>query len=184
MKVKIFILILLALLAGCVQNGQVKGTGNAGKANRANTSSNASKKLQVFFYYETGCPNCRMIEPYMKLLKKELVNVDFHFCNWDDHENWSGMEKEVYSEVNPYGFPAVVVVNKTRKTVFIGWKDIGINFTAYLKKLGFRTPRVFYNRTSYNVTECLNCHAKRHIKPPSRYSCTYCCHMSRINSTS
>ncbi len=172
---KVFILFAIvafvAGFAGCAQNQKVQPTQN-------------TKTVKVFFYYETGCPNCRMIEPYMKLLKKELGSeVDFHFCNWDNHTKWSALEKKVYSETNPYGFPAVVVIHNGNKSVFIGWYEIGENFTKYLEKLGYPCPKVFYNRTSYSATECLNCHAKRHIPPPSTYNCTYCCHMANKSKT-
>ncbi len=162
---KLLILVALTIvIAGCAQKNVEK-----------NLNLN---KPQVFFYYETGCPNCKMIEPYIKLLKKEYRDkVDFHLCNWDNHTNWSALEKKVYSETNPYGFPALVFINKNEKKVFIGWYAIGENFTSYLRKMGYNPPKAFYNKTSYNAAECLNCHAKRHIPPPSKYNCTYCCHM-------
>ncbi len=165
---KIMILIALsAFLVGCTQNNAQKSAYN----------ESSYKKMQVFFYYETGCPNCKMIEPYMKFLKKEYgKEIDFHFCNWDNRTKWSNIERKVFSETNPYGFPAVVVINGKEKKVYIGWYAIGENFTAYLNRQGYKV-KAFYNKTSYNVAECLNCHAEKHIPPPSKYNCTYCCHM-------
>ena len=170
--VLLVLLAVSALVLGCVSQQQ------------APNASSVTQKTQVFFYYETGCPNCRMIEPYMKLLKKEFGDkIDFHFCNWDNHTKWSVVEKKVYEETNPYGFPAVVVIHDGEKKVFIGWYEIGENFTKYLEGLGYKPPKAFYNRTTYSAAECLNCHVKRHIPPPSKYNCTYCCHIANETKT-
>ncbi len=173
----VLVLLVSALLLGCTHPSTNTSTHASSQPGKQATSK--TNQIQVFFYYETGCPNCRKIEPYMELLRKELGDkIDFHFCNWDNHTRWSSLERKVYAETNPYGFPAVVVINGNEKKVFIGWWAIGENFTKYLEEHGYRPPKVFYRNSSYSAAECLNCHARKNIPPPSKYNCTYCCHMA------
>lgn len=141
-----------------------------------------NEKPQVFFYYIPGCPSCETVKPYMFLMKEEVSEVEFEFCNVlyssSSNSSTSICSKEslkLFEENNISVIPVVVLINGDEKTILTGWKEVGA-LGKELKKLGINTPELVYNQQNYSVDDCVSCHEERNLQPPSTYSCTYCCH--------
>jgi hypothetical protein len=112
----------------------------------------------------------------MDLLREEVKEVKFDFCDVSNLTSCSNESIDVIRH-NLMAVPTAVIIHDNNTTILLGWREVakvGYN----LNKLGIDTPDVFYRHESYDVQDCVNCHNKRNIAPPSTYNCTYCCHYS------
>jgi len=185
----IITVLFIVLLIGTSLEG--KNNDNRGSINQEYNNGNglrivsSEQKPHVFFYYIPGCPSCETVKPYLFLMKDEVREVEFEFCNVLNHSSSSSTvpsncskESLILLEENSISvIPVVILVNGNEKTILTGWKEVG-TLGKELKKLGIDTPNVVYNQQNYNIDDCLSCHEDRNLQPPSTYSCTYCCHSS------
>jgi thiol-disulfide isomerase/thioredoxin len=133
-----------------------------------------NQNLKVFFYFLPGCPSCEKIKPYMNLMREEVKEVEFDFCDVSDFPACSKESIEAIDN-NLKGAPTVLLINGENITVLLGWEEIS-RLGDSLNKLGIETPTVIYKNETYHVQDCVACHYQRSIPPPSTYTCTYCCH--------
>ncbi len=142
------------------------------------------RQVDLVYFYDPRCPNCRAVEPYISLLEKELKKKDIHFerCSVPDVDTCSVKARFILYTIYPKGnirIPTVGVKHSKNISVFIGRLDV-IKVGSYLNK-NFGVPEVKaqLQDVNYPVEECLKCHQERNIKPPSTYTCTYCCHNAK-----
>jgi thiol-disulfide isomerase/thioredoxin len=158
-------LTLAILLAGCSESNAP-----------SNVPSDVSKDLKVYFYYSPNCPSCQQVMPYMNLLSSEVKEVKFDFCNVKSVENCSIGSIAILNAVKLKYIPTAVVRAGESVYVLVGSDEV-LRLSELLEEHGIAAPDAVYKNTTYNVEECIACHEKMKIPPPSRYRCTYCCHM-------
>ncbi len=155
---KVLLLIGLALLvAACVQH--------------------ANEKVSVYFYYSPTCPWCKMVMPYVQQLNES--GVDIIFCNVAKLNNCSNEAKKVAKEAKLRGVPTAVAVNETGIVkVFVGAYEVA-ELGEFLKEYGYKVTTNYEVRgLNYTVKDCIECHAKKRLPPPSTYTCSSCCHQA------
>ncbi len=135
-------------------------------------------EIRIYYFYNPACPNCKVVEPYIHYLINN-TNVTFELCNVKNFENCSNtsksIAKSIYKEKGYFGVPTAVAYENGNYTIFIGWKNV-LKLTEFLEKRGYEIRKVEINKTAYNLKECIECHKKRNLLPPSTFNCTYCCH--------
>ena len=143
------------------------------------TPSVKSKEIRVYFFYSPSCPACRMVKPYMYLLKEKVKDVHFDFCNVNDPKNCS-KDSIMVAHMHPFEYiPTVIVIAGDNVTMLTGSYEV-LKLGKILESYGIKTPKVVFENVSYSVDECISCHEKRHIPPPSNFSCSYCCHKAQM----
>jgi mannitol-specific phosphotransferase system IIBC component len=130
----------------------------------------------IFYYYHPLCPNCQKIKPYIDL----MMNVtEIDACNVGNLSTCSEesivMLKLLDSQGKFLGVPTIAVVEDNNVTLLIGWKQ-ALKLGEIVEKHGIAPPPVIYNNSTYTIQECVDCHSAKGLKPPSTFSCTYCCH--------
>ncbi len=164
MKRLIPLLVVCLLLVGCSEQ----------KLPNQKPKTSKNGKIEVFFYYSPNCPACRMVEPYMNLLKEKVRDVRFYFCNVNDLKNCS---KESIAVARMYRFRYIptVIVLAGNVTELTGCYEV-LRLGEILESYGIKTPNVVFENVSYSVEECIKCHEEKRIPPPSSFNCSYCCH--------
>ena len=134
-------------------------------------------ELTVYYFYHPQCPNCQAVEPVIDYLLNN-TNISFDICNVEHFSNCSNMSKQlVYSVRKKTGFfgtPTAVVQENGRFKVFIGKYQV-VEMVNFLRNFTY-IPDISLKNTSMGVDQCLSCHEKRGLKPPSTMTCSYCCH--------
>ncbi len=164
MKKLLLVAGIALLVAACVQEG---GQGSG---------SSAAENLHVYFYYYPTCPWCRMVKPYVQELKNES-GANIVFCNVKDFENCSEEAKKVAEEAKLRGVPTAVAVNESGiMKIFVGAYEVA-ELGSFLKAHGYKAITNYtVGGLNYTARDCVECHAKKNLPPPSRYSCDECCH--------
>jgi len=132
-------------------------------------------EIKVYFYYSPKCPACRMVKPYMNLLKEKVKDVKFDFCNVYDLKNCSNESIAVAHKYPFMYIPTVIVIAGNDVTKLTGSYEV-LRLGKILESHGIKTPKIVFENISYSVDECISCHEERNIPPPSNFSCSYCCH--------
>lgn len=187
----IFAVILIAsLFAMCTTQEEVpKVQKTPGQENRSETVATRNESNQVeesqtpqpllfriFYYYHPLCPNCQKIKPYMELMENvteiDACNVgNLSACSPESIE----MLKLLKSQGKFLGVPTIAVLEGSNVTLLIGWKQ-ALKLGEIVERHGITPPPVTYNNITYTIQECVDCHQARGLKPPSTFSCTFCCH--------
>lgn len=154
-------------------------TGCAGMQDSKDTNSYVNKSFHngsvtTYFYHSEDCHYCGIVEPYVEYLSSEMDSdtdsVKFDFCNVKNPGKCSEESMELKEEIGLKGIPAVVVVgNNTSK--FMGWKEI-CNLGTYYQELGKKLPVITCHGKNYTVQECVDCHRKNGMEPPSKFDCS------------
>lgn len=180
--------ISVILISGCLNagNGDVKPTAQPEKTIDSNltvkTPENSERALEtaepvVYYFYHPRCPNCQAVEPLIDYLVNN-TSLEFVMCNVEFFSNCTNESKALALAVKEktgfFGTPTAVVKTGENYTVFIGKFEVMemVKFLGNYSSL----PEVKLNDTSYSVSECIECHEKRGLDPPSTYTCSYCCH--------
>ena len=161
--VTLFLIVTLSLI-GCVQNQESSYIHNS-----------SSDNPKVFFYYIPKCPSCEKIKPYMNLMREEVEDVDFDFCDVSKFSECSNESLKVVEKNDLLGTPTVFLIYDNTTTSFVGWKEVS-KLGYRLNELGIDTPDVIFRNETHDLQECIVCHEQRNLPPPSTYTCTYCCH--------
>ncbi len=137
----------------------------------------SSRQPKVYYYFSPRCPNCIAVDPLINFLKNNS-SIKFDICNVDDFKNCTNESKEIAYMVKKklgfFGTPIAVVFSNGKTKIFIGKYQV-LNMVKYLSN-STKLPEVSLNNSRFSVKDCIECHEKRNISPPSHYSCTYCCH--------
>ncbi len=166
------LLILSLLFVGCSEKIEHK-------AMPTPSVSENSKEIKVYFFYSPKCPACRMVKPYMKLLREKVKGVHFDFCNVNDPKNCS-RNSIMVAHMYPFEYiPTVILIVGNNVTKLTGSYEV-LKLGKILESYGIKTPEVVFGNVSYSVDECIRCHEERHIPPPSNFTCSHCCHKARI----
>jgi len=159
-------ILILSMLIGCSTGRDISDI------------STKPKDIKIYFYYSKSCPNCLIIKPYINLLIKEVKGVKFDICATNNLKSCSNESLKMMQRINLRGVPTAVLLVGDNPTVFLGWKEVA-RIGKCLNGLGIETPKVVYGNVSYNVQECLDCHKRRNLGPPSMFNCTQCCHIQK-----
>jgi thiol-disulfide isomerase/thioredoxin len=171
MRSILFVLFAALLMVGCAQEEKVKIETN-------DQASSQTAEAKVFFYFSPTCPSCVKIKPYMDLMRGEVEEVNFDFCNVSNFKACTNESQWVAKHIGLMGVPTVVLMYGNNVTVLVGWRNVA-KLGNYLQEIGIDTPDVVYGSKNYDVQDCIKCHEERGIAPPSTYNCTYCCHYSQ-----
>lgn len=163
--VSVLLFILSLYLIGCIQNQDSEILEHNSSQNR--------QTPKVFFYYIPKCPSCEKIKPYMNLMREEVEDVDFDFCDVSKFSECSNESQEIVDENELLGTPTVFLIYNNTITSFVGWREVS-KLGYRLNELGIDTPDVIFNES--HDLQCIVCHEQRNLPPPSTYTCTYCCH--------
>lgn len=164
MRSMIFVLLAALLIVGCAGDEKVKSESQA-----------KNQTVKVFFYFSPTCPSCIKIKPYMDLMRREVKDVNFDFCNVSNFKACTNESKWLAKHIRLMGVPTAVLMYGSNVTVLVGWKDVG-KLGDYLQEFGIATPSIVYGNESYDVQDCIKCHNQKGLAPPSTYNCTHCCH--------
>ncbi len=156
----ILLLVVCLLLIGCSEQ----------------KSTSTSKEIEIFYYYSPKCPACRMVKPYMELLKENVRDVRFYFCNV--YGNCSEESVEIAKKYPFQYIPTVILIAGNDVVKLTGCYEV-LKLGEILKSYGIETPKVVMDNVSYSVDECIKCHERRGLPPPTNFSCSYCCHKAR-----
>lgn len=162
-------LIFVFNLTGCIQNQESKN------GIQEHNSTLNKENPKVYFYYIPKCPSCEKIKPYMNLMREEVRNVDFDFCDVSRFSECSNESIMVADTNELVGTPTVFLIHNNTTTPLVGWKEVS-KLGFRLNELGIDTPDVIYRNETHDLQECIICHEERNLPPPSTYTCTYCCH--------
>jgi|Deesub1362A_J573_1020465.scaffolds.fasta_scaffold00359_8 thiol-disulfide isomerase/thioredoxin len=165
-------LVISFLIAGCSQSSE-----------NATDHINKQANFSVYFFYNPGCPWCRMVKPYIQLLKNESKNqtneLRIIMCNTGQFKNCTERAISIAKKIKLHGIPTAVVVNETNGSIekVLFGADKVAELGELLRMHGYNvTAHYVVGGLNYTVKDCVNCHAKKGLKPPSTYSCTSCCH--------
>ena len=134
----------------------------------------ATHSPSIYFYYSTNCPWCKLVKPYMELLKSKVNDIKFEFCNVKDFKNCSSDARELAEKVKLRYIPTVIVKD-SNLTILTGAYEV-LKVGKILRSYGYDVPVNFtINGLNYSVEDCVRCHANMSLAP-STYNCSYCCH--------
>lgn len=166
MRKLIPLLVICLILIGCSE-----------KMTQKPTPSVENHEIRVYFYYSPKCPACRMVKPYMNLLKEKVEGVKFDFCNVNDLKNCSN-DSIAVAHRYPFMYIPTVIVIAENITKLTGSYEV-LKLGKILESYGIKTPEVVFENVSYSVDECIKCHEERNIPPPSNFTCDHCCHRAQ-----
>jgi thiol-disulfide isomerase/thioredoxin len=162
------ILMISTVLAGCSSKSL--------KDDKSLNISVTARDVKIYFYYSPNCFACQQVKPYMNLLSSELKEAKFDICNVKDIENCSMSSLAIMKMAKLQYIPTAVVKADDEISILVGSDEV-LRLGELLEKYGIETPNAVYKNVSYDVEYCISCHKEKGIPPPSKYSCTYCCHM-------
>ncbi len=164
---------LILFMAGCTKSDQNQNQ---------NESEKALPGYTIYFYYSPLCPWCRMVKPYVQLLKNETANfsqLSIIMCDARKLQSCPDNASYIAKEVKLRGIPTAVIVNGTSgkiDEVYVGADKVA-KLGEFLVKHGYNVTAYYsIGGLNYTVKDCISCHVKKNLKPPSTYSCNACCH--------
>lgn len=135
------------------------------------------ESVRIYYFYHPRCPNCQAVEPLINYLVNN-TEIDFVMCNVEHFKDCSNKSKSIAIAVKKktgfFGTPTAVVEENNNFRVFIGKYQV-MKMVEYLGNFT-EIPKIELNNSRYNISDCIECHAKKGLKPPSNYTCNYCCH--------
>ncbi len=149
--------------------------------NRTEAGSNNSldhlTEIKVIYFYIPTCPNCQAVKPYMAYLESKYPQVTFYKYNVKENEGIREFDYYRKKFDNKRGgVPFAIFVGKDTEKAFLGRTDVLNLEKSIAEELNLPLPNQTYEIPPTRVGNCIDCHQKRDIPPPSTYSCETCCH--------
>ena len=147
--------------------------------------------FSVLYFYHPRCPNCIAVAPYVSYLAERYgVNITRY-----DVSTSSGARAA--AELNVTAVPTLIILEGEREERFVGRLAVTRAEYRIAELVGAPEPeRPFNASVELDPMLCLRCHSptpeqrrlippqvlrrlNATLPPPSTYSCSYCCHLSR-----
>ena len=178
-----FLILFLILIVLCLKedSGHINNSSSITGItiiNETITKKESVPKISMIYYYNPNCPFCRAVNPYIEYLKNFF---DVEFCNIKNVSNCS-RDALIYmalimNKTGGFGVPTLVI--KKKNVVFQGFDSIVLGLEKYIEKEYNYTIEIFVGEKYYKPSQCYLCHIDRKIKPPSKFSCSNCCHFAK-----
>ncbi len=136
--------------------------------------------VEIYYYYDPECPNCRAVEPYMEFLSSH-VKAEFDFCDLTKPETCSNMSKSLFVHaikslnISP-AVPMAIIKSGNDAKVLLGRNKIPQLDRVLSEEYGIPSPVFKFGDMEYRLNDCIQCHKARNLPIPSKYECSSCCH--------
>jgi len=133
--------------------------------------------IKILYFYLPTCPNCQAVKPYMTYLENKYPQITFYKYNLQKNEGAREFNyyRKKFGNRNG-GVPFAIFVSKDQEKAFLGRTDVLNLERSITEKLNLPLPNQTYEIPPTKVGNCIDCHQKKDIPPPSTYTCETCCH--------
>lgn len=137
-------------------------------------------ETKVLYFYLPTCPSCQAVKPYMTYLEDKYPMIKFQKYNLREGEGTREFEYLSKKLGNAEGGVPFAVLMDNQTTGFLGRGEVLNLEKAICGELDINCPNQTYEVPPAAQSDCMECHKKRNLPPPSRYTCEACCHSLNV----